>query len=427
MASISTGPDGRRTVQFVAQDGKRKSVRLGKVPLKTADEVKRRIEYVVAAKGSGTALDADTARWLAGLSDALHRRLAATGLVGLRASSNSGLKDFLDAYVTSRCDLKPGTLRHLNACAAKLLEFFGGHKVLGDVRSGDADEFCSWIRGHRAQATASRTIKRAKQFFQAAVRKEILAKNPFAGCKAGHQSNPARSFFVTQEMAGKVLEACPDAEWRLLFALSRYGGLRCPSEHVGLAWADVDWERARFRVRSPKTAHLADGGERWVPIFPELRPYLEEAFDLAEAGAVHVITRYRDTNKNLRTHLHRIIRRAGLTPWPRTFHNLRASRQTELAAVFPLHVVCAWIGNKRAVAAEHYLQVTDTDFERAAKSGARALQIPMQSATASVSNDSQDGLEVEEACEVMQKGASERKSPRDILLTPTGFEPVSRP
>src|SRR5262249_42048182 len=152
----------------------------------------------------------------------------------------------------------------------------------------------------------------------------------------------------------------------------RYGGLRCPSEHIALKWADVDWERSRFRVRSPKTANHADGGERWVPMFPELRLHLEEAFELAVPGAMHVITRYRDTNKNLRTQMHRIIRNAGLTPWPRTFHNLRASRQTELAGTFPLHVVCAWIGNKRAVAAEHYLQVTDADFERAAKSGARA-------------------------------------------------------
>jgi hypothetical protein len=46
----------------------------------------------------------------------------------------------------------------------------------------------------------------------------------------------------------------------------------------------------RFRVVAPKTEHL-DGGERWVPLFPELRPYLEDAFELAAPGTVHVITR----------------------------------------------------------------------------------------------------------------------------------------
>src|SRR5262249_8913883 len=101
-------------------------------------------------------------------------------------------------------------------------------------------------------------------------------------------------FHVARDVIFRVIDAAPDAEWRLLIALSRFGGLRCPSEHLSLRWQAVDWERNRFRVDSPKT------GERWIPIFPELRPYLEECFELAEEGAVHVITRYRDSNANLR-------------------------------------------------------------------------------------------------------------------------------
>jgi integrase len=157
-------------------------------------------------------------------------------------------------------------------------------------------------------------------------------------------------------------------------ALSRFGGLRCPSEHLTLEWADLDWEKNRFRVHSPKTEHLEGGGERWVPIFPELRPYLEEAFELARPGTVHVIGRYRDTNANLRTQMLRIIKRAGVKAWPKLFQNLRASRETELAKEYPIHVVCAWIGNTEMIAAKHYLQVTDDYFERAAG----ALQNPVQ-------------------------------------------------
>ena len=40
-----------------------------------------------------------------------------------------------------------------------------------------------------------------------------------------------------------------------------------------------------------------------------------------------------------------------------------------------MHVVCAWIGNSAAVAAKHYLQVTDEHFEQAAqKRGAEPAQ-----------------------------------------------------
>jgi hypothetical protein len=164
---------------------------------------------------------------------------------------------------------------------------------------------------------------------------------------------------------------CPDAQWRLLFALSRFGGLRCPSEHLGLRWGDIDWERGRITVHSPKTEHHVGGESRQIPIFPELRPHLEEVWEQAEPGTEWVITRYRGDDTNLRTQFQKIIKRAGLTPWPKLWQNLRSTRQTELAESYPMHVVCAWIGNSQAVAAKHYLQVTDEHFSQAAQNPAQ--------------------------------------------------------
>ena len=158
----------------------------------------------------------------------------------------------------------------------------------------------------------------------------------------------------------------PDVEWRLIVALSRYCGLRCPSEHLSLKWGDIDWEHNRVTIPSPKTEHQADGESRVIPLFPELRPHLEALFfDEERVGTEHIITRYRDRNANLRTQLLRIIKGAGVKPWPKLVHNLRASRQTELTARFPLHVVCEWIGNSAPIADKHYLQVTDDHYSDA--------------------------------------------------------------
>ena len=49
MASISKEPNGRRTIQFVGADGKRRSIRLGKVSQRTAEMVKVKVEALVAA------------------------------------------------------------------------------------------------------------------------------------------------------------------------------------------------------------------------------------------------------------------------------------------------------------------------------------------------------------------------------------------
>jgi len=121
----------------------------------------------------------------------------------------------------------------------------------------------------------------------------------------------------------------------------------------------------------------------------------------------------------MRTHLCRIICKAGLVPWERPFHNLRANRETELMQMFPVHVVTAWIGHTALVGQKHYLQVTDADFQRAAKSGARALQNPVQHDTAPSRKDSQESPEGEEECEVVRSGA-DRCEPVQTCSDPRG-------
>lgn len=133
-----------------------------------------------------------------------------------------------------------------------------------------------------------------------------------------------------------------------------------------LRWEDVDWERDRLTIRSPKTEHHAGGASRIIPLFGEIRGPLLDVYEQAEPGTPYVITRYRRSNANLRTLFCKIIVRAGLKPWPKLFHNLRSTRQTELSELYPSHVVCKWLGNSEAIAREHYLQMTDAHFEKAA-------------------------------------------------------------
>ena len=56
MASISTDPNGLRLIQFVAGDGKRKSIRLGRVTQKQADKVLTKVEALNAAAITGDAI-----------------------------------------------------------------------------------------------------------------------------------------------------------------------------------------------------------------------------------------------------------------------------------------------------------------------------------------------------------------------------------
>jgi integrase len=330
-----------------------------------AEFTKARIESLLSSALVGCSPDPEISRWVASLGDVMLNKLAAVGLIPKRQVVT--LKNFIDGYIQSRIDVKSGTRMSYVHVRNNLIEYFCENKILRDISAGDVD---GWRLNLISKKLSDNTIRRrcgiAKQFFRAAIRKDFIEKNPFEGVKVVVQPNRARMYFVTKDEAEKVLEACPDQQWRLIFALCRYGGLRCPSEVLLLKWADIDWEGRRMVVRSPKTEHHQGKDMRIVPIYPELLPHLQEGFELATAGTEYLITRYRKKNSNLRTSFERIICKAQLKPWPKLFQNLRSSRETELTQKFPLHVVCTWMGNSQLVAAKHYLQVTDEHFQMAA-------------------------------------------------------------
>ena len=199
-----------------------------------------------------------------------------------------------------------------------------------------------------------------------------------------------------------------------------------PSEPLSLRWEDVDWERGRLRVWSPKSERLPGGQSRMIPLFPEVRHRLEEVFDRAEPGSVYVLPafRQRGASVNLQTRLERIVHRAGLAPWPRLWQNLRASRETELSESHPLHVVCQWIGNTARVATAHYLQVTARDFEKAlattgTESGTQAAQHP----AARFGSGRQEARQALEDQGLVLSGATSCDTVRNYTAPPGGVEP----
>jgi integrase len=375
MASISRDPNGRRRIIFVGHDRIRRAIYLGKFPQKATETIQRHVEAIVSSLNSRSPLDADTAEWLGKLGDDLHAKLVAVHLVAPRQTAlpagATTLKALVDGFNASKLKAKPSTRVSWGHTQRNLITLFGESKDVAKITEADAERWAEWIEVD--QELSAPTIRRrcgyAKQFFAFGKKSRLIPSNPFAELKSGNLANRERDHFISREDAEAVLEKCPDVEWRLLFALSRYGGLRCPSEHLSLRWDDVDLPRGLMRVISPKTEHHQGGESRLIPIFPELRPFLQDAWDQAEDGAEWVVAKRRDSAANLRTTMVKIIRRAGLEPWPKLFHNLRATRQTELEESFPSHVVCAWIGNSEKVARKHYLQVTEAHFAKAQNIG----------------------------------------------------------
>ena len=384
MASIVSDPNGTKRILFVAPDGKRRTIRSGKVDRRTAEAVARHVEALLASRISGQPIPRETACWLGTVGEKLKQRLAAVGLID--APARVLLGQFLTEYVLNRKDVKASTLEVWQQPARNLTEFFGADKPIRDITPGEAEQFAQWLRTQNlASATVAKRLSFARTFFHVARKHRLIDENQFCEVKIPPANVTARQRFIDRDTVQRLLDAAPPV-WRTIIALVRYGGLRCPSEVLSLEWRHIDWARGRCLVPSPKTERYDGKGHRVIPLFPELREYLEVAFELAEPGDPYVVggqvgRTYREaaTRKvghwrsvNLRTTFEKLIRKAGLEPWPRLFHNLRSSRETELLEAYPVPVVAQWMGHDPKVSLKHYAQITDEHFERASQSGAKS-------------------------------------------------------
>jgi integrase len=368
MVSVSKDNKGWR-IDIRLPSGERKVIRLGPdCTRRPAESIAVHIRALLAAKAAGSVPEAATVSWLSKCGDRLHARLKDIGLVSARER---------DQPVVVWMD------KHLALHAASITASAGTHKVWGRARrhaaqffsdrrlstltKADAAAFRTWLLKQPgktsptlAEATVRKTCGVLSQCCRAAVEAGMITANPFVNVPKSAGANAAREAYVTADTIRRVMQAMTDAEARLLTGCSRFGGVRVPSEIRTLRWGDVDWEQHALRVDSPKTAKQ---GKPWrlVPIVPELFNMLQAAFHAAPEGGEFIFPRLR-LHTNPAMPVLRAVREAGVEPWPRTFHALRASCETDWAAIHPIADVAAWMGHSRVVAARHYLRSTDASF-----------------------------------------------------------------
>ena len=279
MASISTDRGGNRRIFFSGPNRKRKIIYLGGVPMKSARTVKGHVENLAAAPLQGNDPDPETSTWVGSRDDVLYGKLVAVGLAEAAAPAADDkpkgvtLASFIDQYITARMIQKPNTLKNYNSTKRDLLDFFGQERLLTRLPRAIATNGgrIRWAKG-LATATIGRTVKRARQFFRAAVRKKLIAESPMQDVKAAPQENKSREYFVTVEETEKIIAACPDAEWRLIVALARYGGLRTPSETFALTWHASIGSGRGCKSSAPRRSAMRGESPGRFPCFPNCGP-----------------------------------------------------------------------------------------------------------------------------------------------------------
>jgi len=376
MASLSKDGAGWRILFACPTTKKRRTIRTGKCQKKNAETALNMVERLVEARRLGSALDGQTIAWLKGIDATLRGRLAKAGLVEPEKAALLG--PFLDGYIEQRRqrgDVESSTIETWGHTCRNLVEYFGEDKDMRTITTTDADNWSAWLKTHHhlAENTIRKRSQFAKRFFSVAVKRKLIPEDPFAVLVGSVVSVPERKFFIPRETVDALLDQCHGPEYRLLLVFARYMGVRVPSEIHPLKWTDVDWDGQRVVIASPKTKRHRGGDKRVCPLFPEVLPFLQEAWEAAPEGALWVFPSIRSGKKNLRTWLEKAILRAGLRPWPRLWQNFRATRATELADKYPSHVAAAWLGHSERIADGHYRQVTAEHYARAAQEATGAM------------------------------------------------------
>ncbi len=367
MATLSrrAGTTPGYEIRFFDAHGRRLTLYLGgrKYSEKTATELKGIVETLVYYRDNSiTVPDKKTLAWLESAAPEIREKLGNAGLIEIPKTYT--VKELWDAFLKQKTGVKESTETTYENARRRFFEFFKESNVISELTKTEMKQWKESLRTTLAESTVAGTLTKAKAVFNWAVGAGLLEKSPLEGVGRGSFVNRDKDRFISVEEYRRLLDSCPCRDWRVIIALARVGGLRCPSEVLRLRWTDVNWEKGRFYVTSPKTEHHRGKEGRIVPLWPMLRDELDRLFNDQSEKTEFVITRYRDPGRtNLGTQFARIVKMAGIEPVPRPFDNMRASRSTEVYAEFGAYLESQWIGHSMKTARDHYLQVRESDFE----------------------------------------------------------------
>ena len=362
--------------------GKLESIYWGYLAPSEAARSHEYIERLVASQRMNTVPDATIQKWLSDLSDKRYEKLVKVFLVKPRSRGTLG--PFLEDFI-SKLSQSENSLDNFRSSRDTLLAFFGEDRRLETITKQDAINYKEYLKttgridgkGGYGQNSVSKKLQHAARFFQAMQDMEMISSNPFKSVREVPVDETDRKDYIPAEYCLKAMEYAPSAEWKLLIALWRFGGLRRSCEPLRLRWSDIDWGKRLIRVYSSKTKR-----ERFVPIFPEIMEPLLQVRREAKKDAEWVIEKAcpekmrASKNREVgtkQTNLHKgfndICIKAELKVYPMAGNNMRASCVKDLySGKYPelrgkVDVIAKILGHSAVTALKYYNRYSTDELE----------------------------------------------------------------
>ncbi len=374
-------------LQFSA-DKKRRTLYLGAIRESAANKVQNRIDDILLDVNLKNRLSEESQRWILESDIKLVEKLESWGMLvtapelwtqklrlarpELFESDKITARKFCDWYVLQRkSDCEDSTIRKISSSLNQLIEYcteFESVESVEDITPELAFRYQLKRRETKAEATVGKDIKIAKTAFTFGMKAGKVASNPFKELKAGSDVNLDGQHIMPVSDYEKLINATNDSDWRVIIALARLGGLRCPSELANLKWTDINWAAKTIRVTSPKTKRYGKA-ERIIPLFSRLDEALSDHWELTGDKSEYVITKeqLRRRGTSLSQRFQRFREAAGIPHFANPFRNMRLSAANDvsrLPGITPKNIV-DWFGHDMKTALKHYHRTTRQDIQQA--------------------------------------------------------------
>lgn len=269
---------------------------------------------------------------------------------------------WLDKLQSLRTDWGHATRTEYASSGKRLLDYYGPIKI-SKISKLSVSEFRARLAESVSEQTVRKHIRNCKVIFKEACRLDIIAKNPFADEKSAPQKVAHRSDYISPKAFLPLLDHCPDDNWRLMFALARFAGLR-RNEILSVRWQDIDWQKHQLAVNAEGTADTKHH-ERAVPIGSTLYQLLSDAAPDDRTGDTNIVTLTDSSSGHFYRQLHKIIEQSGAPAWRKPLHSLRAHCEIDWQKYGVMNAAKC-IGHSAQVAADHYHSVTDDVMDQMA-------------------------------------------------------------
>lgn len=287
------------------------------------------------------------------------------------------LSTFIDNYLKARKnEIAEGTFELHKTTGKYLRAFFRDDPRIDHITKQQARSFKTALGAgelsyvsQRPQKLSAGTIdghmRNARTMFNFAKADEMITDNPFS-----HLCQTIRVdkewHYVTPSEYERLVNASPDVNWQLLFALCRLAALR-RAEALHLTWNNIDWNNYTLEVISKDRWKTKTRRSRKVPICLELQAQLAAA-DPGDPSCRRPIIE--GISKSIiRRMFHKIRKAGGVDEYNKPFQAMRKSCAQDWADqnVHPL-TLQEWMGHTTFdTTMNYYLKVSNEEYKRASK------------------------------------------------------------